>query len=257
MKNKRVVKEKFIEKEESVNLKENDSDKKEETVDLIETINDKKEENINKKNLIKTIKGLNKEDAYKIFESIICNNNYVKNCKSNEKKDVHSLSYLIDNKLSQSDCIKLGIGIETVLRDIVISQNKNLINIKKKNSKGNKEKDHLFMDKENKIIYYAELKSNLNLDTEKSKITYQKCMQIEKELQNEYKEYQINMYLLSIRHYKKDIIPDGISKKYQDIDENLIGINEYLKNLSIPIQFNDEDEYKKIINLLANKMFKL
>ena len=46
-------------------------------------------------------------------------------------------------------------------------------NIKEKNTKGKKETDHLFMDVNNKIIYYAEIKSNLNLDTEKSNETVQ------------------------------------------------------------------------------------
>ena len=44
-----------------------------------------------------------------------------------------------------------------------------LKNIKSNTKKGDKETDHLFIDDLNKNIYYAELKSNLNLDTEKRK----------------------------------------------------------------------------------------
>lgn len=42
------------------------------------------------------------------LNNIITHNNYVINCKSNKKKDVDSLSSLINRNLSQSDCIKLG-----------------------------------------------------------------------------------------------------------------------------------------------------
>ena len=41
---------------------------------------------------------------------------------------------------------------------ILFVSNTNLISIKSKNSKGEKEKDHLFIDEEKKIIYYSELK---------------------------------------------------------------------------------------------------
>lgn len=90
---------------------------------------------------------------------IINNNNYVKNTHSNKKKDINSLSYLINIKLSQSDCIKLGFGVEKILNDILIKYSTELKSIKEKNIKGKKEKDHLFMNEKNKIIYYAELKS--------------------------------------------------------------------------------------------------
>ena len=109
--------------------------------------------------------------------SIIENNSYIKTSKSNKKKDINSLSYLIIRELSQSDCIKLGNGLEKIFYDIVLTYTK-LKDIKPKNKKGKKEKDHLFCDETNKIIYYAEFKSNINLDTEKSKSTYQKCLNI-------------------------------------------------------------------------------
>lgn len=94
---------------------------------------------------------------------------YIQKSFSNKKKDFCSLSYLSEKKLSQSDCIKLGNAIEKILSDLIIKKT-NLVNIKEKNKKNYKEKDHLFKDEKNKIIYYAELKGNLNLDSEKSKM---------------------------------------------------------------------------------------
>jgi hypothetical protein len=192
-----------------------------------------------------------------IFEKIILDNKYVQKCVSNKKKDIHSLSYLITYNLSQSDCIKIGIGLENVLRDLILCLAHELIDIKPKNKKGNKEKDHLFVNNNNKNIYYAELKSNLNLDTEKTKSTYIKCLEIKKDLQKEYNNMNIIMFLVSTRHYTTNIIPQSIISKYEPIKDNLIGINEYFKLLSVPIKFDNEKEYIYILNLLAKSMFKL
>jgi hypothetical protein len=186
---------------------------------------------------------------------IITNNSYVKNCTSNKEKDINSLSYLICRELSQSDCIKLGTGIEKVLKDIILDKNKQLENIKPKNSKGQKEKDHLFKDEKNKIIYYAELKSNLNLDTEKCKSTSDKCELILDELKTEFVDYEIKMFLIGIRYYDKKIIPKIIMNKYKNIHNNVVGINDYLQELNAGIQF-DENDYKEFLNILANSMFK-
>jgi hypothetical protein len=201
---------------------------------------------------------INKDNStYNVLKNIINNNIYIKNCISNKNKDINSISYLIDYKLSQSDCIKLGIGLEKILQDFILIQNVNLINIKQKNKKGDKEKDHLFIDNNNKIIYYAELKSNLNLDTEKSKSTCNKCLDIKKELCEKYKDYKINMFLVSLRHYAKEIIPHNICNRYINLNDKLVGINEYLNALSILIKFNNENEYKLLLNLLAKKCLNL
>lgn len=191
------------------------------------------------------------------LKNIITNNKYVKNCKSNKKKDKNSLSYLFKTNLSQSDCIKTGICLETIITDLILSQNKNLINIKEKNSKGLKECDHLFQDNINNIIYYAELKSNLNLDTEKCKSTINKCIDNLKTLELKYKDtdYKVKMFLVSLRFTSKNNIPSNIKNKYVKIDYNLVGINEYLENLlNVKLYFNDET-YKEFINILINKMF--
>lgn len=194
------------------------------------------------------------DETYNIITKLIDDNKYIKKCKSNKKKDKHSLSYLINKSLSQSDCIKLGFGLEKIIKDIIIHFNKDLENIKPPNCKGEKEKDHLFIDNTNKIIYYAELKSNLNLDTEKCKSTSNKCLYITEELQKKYETFEIKMYLLCLRYYDITIIPRIIKNKYQCILKNLVGINNYFTELNIPIILT-EDEYKKILNYIAHKMF--
>lgn len=209
--------------------------------------------NLEKLNLDdKKLKVLNLEE----LKIIIKNNDYIKSCKSNSKKDKNSLSYLIDYNLSQSDCIKLGSALENIFRDIINKKCENLEDIKPpKNSKGKKEKDFLYKDNKNKKIYYAELKSNLNLDTEKSKSTINKCLEIEKELKKEFKGYEINMFLISGRYIYKNLIPKNIYIKYDDIKENLLGINEFFNKIGIDINFS-EKSYKEFLNCLAKNLFK-
>ena len=165
------------------------------------------------------------------------------------KDDNESLSILIDIPLCQSEKIQFGNRMENMLSSF-ITRNTQYKNIKEKNSKGKKETDHLFMDMNNNIIYYAELKSNLNLDTEKSVETVQKCLKIEKTLMEKYPEYEIKMFLVGLRHLTSSTIRKEVKNKYNEISEKLIGINEYLLKIGIPQQeeFKNEKNYKIFIN---------
>jgi len=222
-----------------------------ETTKKIETINvsPNRYSNFMITKMSKSIQTLN-------LHAIISNNEYVQTCTSNKSKETHSLSSLIDRDLSQSDCIKLGTGLEKVCKDIVLAGNASLTNIKPKNSKGKKERDHLFYQADTKTVYYAELKSNLNLDTEKCRSTSLKCQQILGELQEEYPESTIKMFLLGVRYYERSQIPKIITQKYSDIDENVVGMNDYFTALGVPLQFEGEEDYKQFLNDLANQMFK-
>lgn len=97
------------------------------------------------------------------------------------------MSYLVDKKLSQSGCIKLGLIFQNILKEFILSKKTdieyNYVIL------DNQETDHLFIT--DKIVIYAELKSNLNLDTEKSKSTYDKCVALKNKLQNKYKKHEV------------------------------------------------------------------
>ena len=187
---------------------------------------------------------------------LVDGNAYIQASVSNKTKDMNSLSSLINRDLSQSDCIKLGTGIEKVLVDCILGQNLDLENIKQKNKKGVKERDHLFKDEANKIIYYAELKSNLNLDTEKCKSTSGKCIQIVDELKSEFVDYHIELSLVGLRYFYTKDIPKIISNKYISIHQNVVGINEYMAKLKAYPGFETEEKYKEFLNYVANSMFK-
>jgi len=191
------------------------------------------------------------------LKSVVNGNEYVQACTSNKAKDVHSLSSLVDRPMSQSDCIKLGTGLEKVFCELVLALNPDLTSIKPKNSKGKKERDHLFVNEEQKVIFYAELKSNLNLDTEKCKSTSNKCLQIEAELAEEYPDYIIKMFLVGLRYYNKTLLTKVITNKYAEIPEHLVGVNDYFEVLTgDPLLFADETGYKEFLTYLADQMFK-
>lgn len=195
-----------------------------------------------------------KDDTYLCeLDTIITKNEYIQNCKSNKKKDIDSLSSLITRQLSQSDCIKLGNGLEKIFYDIILHYTK-LKDVKQKNKKGKKEKDHLFCDEDNKIIYYAEFKSNINLDTEKSKSTYEKCLDIVIELKEKYPDYIIQWCLVGCRYIDKSSIPSKLRHKYKIIEDNLLGVNEYLQLLNINFRFT-YNTYCIFLNKIADTMF--
>ena len=189
------------------------------------------------------------------LSEIINKNTYLNSCISNKLKDCNSLSSIVKRDMSQSDCIKLGIGVEKVLTDIIVKSNSDIIDIRPNNKKGEKERDHLFQNERKKEIYYAENKSNLNLDTEKSKSTVEKCISIKKDLELKYPDCKIYMFLLGLRYVDISLCPKNIKNKYKDIEEHLVGINEYMKILDTKINFETEIQYSQFINEIADKMF--
>lgn len=174
-----------------------------------------------------------------------------------EKKRVRSsvsMSYLITRNLSQSESIKLGIALELVLKDIIVLMT-SLNDIRPKNENGKKERDHLFIDIDNKIIYYAELKSNLNLDTEKCKSTQNKVISITEELRDLYPDYKIISSLVGLRYFYHDDIPNVILRKYNKITNNVCGIRDYLDRIKINVILQTPESYIQFLNFLVTQLF--
>ena len=166
--------------------------------------------------------------------------------------DVNSLSSLVAQRgLQQSDKIKLGIYLEKVIETFIVD-NSNLTSIKQKNIKNVHEKDHLFVDKINNVIVYAELKSNLNLDTEKIKSTIQKIKNIELELNELYGDnYTVYCFLINLRFLNISDMPKIITNKYNEIQEKVIGLNEYLDFFEIET-IQSYEQYTQILNYLID-----
>jgi len=195
----------------------------------------------------------NIEASKDLFNDLIIKNFYVDACRTNLKQDTNSFYSLLDRDVSQSDAIKLGYAIEKIFRD-VINTNVEIEDFKEKNIKGVKEKDHLFYNKSTNTLYYAEVKANLILDTEKKPATIEKIKNIEKYLKKKYdSDVTIKSYLFAPRYFTTNAIPTKAKLDY--IDLNLIGVNEYLKELGVNYEFADEKHYKDMINFLAYRMF--
>ena len=183
-------------------------------------------------------------------------NDYVIKSKPSKQVDKSSFSYLLITSgliLSQSEKIKLGNGIEKVLNRF-IEYESDFHDMKTKNKKGEKERDSIWVHGPSKTIVYGEFKTNLNLDTEKSKETANKVRTIHKELLKEYPDYTIESYLVGLRYLTKADMPSTIVKKYRILGRGLVGINGFLSHLGLET-FTSEEEYNHFVAELARAMF--
>jgi hypothetical protein len=157
-----------------------------------------------------------------------------------------SISYLLfGEKLSeQSICIKFGHFGEFIAKELIKTNLKlelltcgiQVVNNKKKDI------DLIFKDEINKIIYYRELKGNIKLDTEKLPATIEKCKEIEKSLEEKYKDYKIDCGILNWSVYNRKILKAGISN-IQLFENKGIKINHMEDFLNIIDIKWDEDDY--------------
>jgi hypothetical protein len=126
-----------------------------------------------------------------------------------------SLSYLLrgSKPSEQSINIKFGRFGEFLSKELIKSNiNLELLScgVQKINNK-RKDVDLIFKDETKGIIYYRELKGNIELDTEKLPATIAKCKEIEDYLKNSYPEYEIDCGILNWSVYNRTILTAGIS----------------------------------------------
>ena len=106
-----------------------------------------------------------------------------------------------------------------------------------------KDVDLIFKDEENKIIYYRELKGNIELDTEKLPATIAKCKEIETSLQATYPEYKIDCGVLNWSVYDRRILTAGLSniKAFEDGGVKITHMGDFLA--TIGVTWSEEDFY--------------
>lgn len=190
--------------------------------------------------------------------SLIEKNIYINKPYKHKEKDTSSLSSLVDIPLTQSDCIKLGFAIESMIIDIAIGCNPSLMSMKKKNIKGVKQKDILLYCKRTNRIFYDEVKCNIALDTEKSVATIQKVKSVEEELVRENPSATVISGLVCARYLSKDDIPSNLRSKYKSIDSKLFGINDFLELIGCSVMcFENEIKYKDFVNHIAHKLLQV
>lgn len=171
-----------------------------------------------------------------------------------------SISHLLYGKKpsEQSINIKLGKFGEFLSKELIKTK-KNLellpCGVQKINNK-NKDVDLIFKDENNKIIYYRELKGNIELDTEKLQATIDKCREIETSLKLEYSEYTINCGILNWSVYNRSILTSGISniKTFENGGIKIDHMQDFL--IIIDVLWTEDDFYsyfRKIGNKINSK----
>ena len=158
-----------------------------------------------------------------------------------------SLSFLLHGKRpsEQSISIKMGRFGEFLTKEM-IKRNDNLelltCGIQQINNK-KKDIDLIFKDEINKIIYYRELKGNIELDTEKIPATVDKCNEIKSSLQITYSDYFIDCAVLNWSVYNRSILTSGISniKTFETGGIKIDHMSDFLRIVNI--EWNEEEFY--------------
>ena len=164
-----------------------------------------------------------------------------------------SISYLLygEKPSEQSINIKLGRLGEFMSKELIKTNNYlELLNcgVQKINDK-KKDVDLIFKDEIKKIIYYRELKGNIELDTEKLPATISKCKEIENSLKTTYFDYHIDCGILNWSVYNRKILTAGISniKTFENGGIKIDHMEDFLK--TIDVIWNEEDYYSYFMEI--------
>lgn len=166
-----------------------------------------------------------------------------------------SISYLLYGKRpsEQSINIKLGKFGEYLSKELIkLNHNFELLNCGIQNiDNKRKDIDLIFKDVNNKIIYYRELKGNIELDTEKLPATIDKCRLIENFLKDKYNDFDINCGILNWSIYNREIVKSSISniKRFETNGIKIEHMKEFLRILDI---IWSEDDYYEYFKELGN-----
>ena len=164
-----------------------------------------------------------------------------------------SISYLLYGKRQsvQSINIKLGYFGEYIIKELIKLNNIftlldcGIYNINNKK----KDIDILFADNYRKIIYYRELKGNIELDTEKIEATINKCNEIKESLQNTYTGYIVNFAILNWSVYDRQILSAGLNN-IRKFEHNNIKIDHMEDLLNIlNIIWDEKDFYSYFVDI--------
>lgn len=173
-----------------------------------------------------------------------------------------SLLYLLygERPSEQSLTIKFGKLGEYMCKELV-KKNNNLDLLKcgiQKINNNNKDVDLIFKDNKKKIIYYFELKANIELDTEKVCATVDKCNEINVYLREQYNDYEIEFGILNWSIYNRDNLTRGLShiKTFEKENIKVNHIQDFLKIISLEWEEKDYYLFFREIGNKVNKKYK-
>lgn len=168
-----------------------------------------------------------------------------------------SISHLLYGEKPSEQSINIKFGrLGEFLSKELIKANHNLqllqCGVQKINDK-KKDVDLIFRDETNKIIYYRELKGNIELDTEKLPATISKCKEIQNSLQSTYLDYTINCGILNWSVYNRKILTAGLSniKTFENGGIKIDHMEDFLH--IVGVSWN-EDDYYSYFREIGNKI---
>jgi hypothetical protein len=150
------------------------------------------------------------ENHYDIFYKILIDNEIISSINELKIKDNYNISKLINNyTLTQGQYIVIGNKLEEIIKNFIEKIRIKVLPIKHMvctNSNGeskNIQVDLVFTIGD--CIHYFELKTNLNLDSEKNKATYDKINLVTEELKKIYPDKKVYGNLLSTWFSRNDV----------------------------------------------------
>lgn len=114
-----------------------------------------------------------------------------------------------------------------------------------------KDVDFIFKNENTKTIYYRELKSNTELDTEKLPATIDKIKKISTYLSDLHSEYTIDCGLLTWAVYSRDMLPpnDARLKTFSEANINVTFPIDLFKTLGV---FISKEDYTNMLRNIGN-----
>lgn len=178
------------------------------------------------------------------LKDILITEQNIKSMVKNNYDDFNVKKLLNNYSLTQSQNIRFGKVFECFIKDIITNMgyeliNKELIDVYQTNTKTNKNKKELdicFIKDD--TVYYFECKVNLNLDSEKSKATDRKVLDITNYLINENPNKKIYSGILTC-WWDKEV---GMNIKTQT---NLIFIKDLFELIGVK---SNKDYYYKVMS---------
>ena len=152
---------------------------------------------------------------------------YISNLKPKSTEDASSLCSLLTRKVSQSTNIRLGNELESIVNLYATAHIQAEDLRPKKVQKGAHQLD--WLRRFGHSIIYGELKSNINLDTEKRKATIDKVIAVGAELVKVHSSETVQPYLVSNRYLRTNEIPVLMAKSYDSV--TLIGIADFFETV--------------------------
>ena len=147
----------------------------------------------------------------------------------------------------QSVNIKMGNVLEKSFKDFLIETDQVLVDERSKIN--HVQIDLLFLYKD--IIYYFEVKNNINLDTEKSKTTLNKIKKIEDFLKKESPKKQVVSKILNSRYSGYDVEILNFIKKPLSIDD-IYGYQKFFEIFDISVK---QEEWESFFGQIGSYIY--